>query len=480
MIGGFDLACMERIQTLQSRSIGQRIRLMRDRQNWSQARLAQELDRYGIKVNISSINRWENDKVVPGPYYRDLLCQVFHIDAEELFGFPSVEREAPLPAAPEKKARPIWNIPYLRNRYFTGREGLLGHLHGILTSQKRGIITALCGLGGIGKTQVAVEYAYRHVDEYEAVLWVRADTLQTLNADFLRLAELLNLPDKAEADPQGVTAAVIDWLHTHKCWLLILDNADDLQQVIKFLPRCGEGHTVLTTRAYATGSSIKGIELDALELEEGALLTLRRAKLLNEEQGLAQVPERERRNAEHIADLLGGLPLALDQAGAYIEENQCCLAEYLSLYRKRAMDLLKRRGHMSPLFYPHTVATTWNPSFAHLEQSHPGAADLLRLCAFLSPDSISESLLLAGCARLEPVLSSLATDPLAWNEAIGALRGHSLIRRVRETKVVSVHRLVKTVLKATMDDEAHKKWTERAAQIISTPLSYPEKEFAFY
>lgn len=452
---------------------------MSDRQNWSQARLAQELDKYGIKVNISSINRWENDKVVPGPYYRDLLCQVFHIDTEELFGFPSAEKEEPFPAPPEKKSPPIWNIPYLRNRYFTGREGLLARLHGILTSQKRGIVTALCGLGGIGKTQAAIEYAYRHMDEYEAVFWVRAESLQTLNADFLCLAELLSLPDRAEADQQGVIAAVMDWLHTHKRWLLILDNADNLHQVLRFLPRCGEGHTVLTTRSYVTGSSIKGIELDTLELEEGALLTLHRAKLLNEEEGLAQVPERELRDAEHIAELLGGLPLALDQAGAYVEESQCSLAEYLSLYRKRAIDLLKRRGHMSPLSYPHTVATTWSPSFAQLEQSHPSAADLLRLCAFLPPDSISESLLLDGCAHLEPVLSSLATDPLAWNEAIGALRRHSLIRRVRETKALSVHRLVKTVLKAAMDDETHQRWAEQARRITCMTFSCPEEKLVF-
>jgi transcriptional regulator with XRE-family HTH domain len=460
---------------MHSQSIGQRLRHMRDHQNWSQSRLAQELDKYDVKVSISSINRWENDKVIPGPYYRELLCQVFHMDTEKLFGLLSVEKEVPI-TIQTKTSQTLWSVPHLRNRYFTGHEVLLARLHKMFTSQKTGTITALCGLGGIGKTQVIVEYAYRHMDEYGTVLWVRADTLQTLNASFLMLAHLLNLPDKENGDQQRVVAAVMDWLHTHKRWLLILDNADDLEQVMAFLPRYGEGQTVLTTRADATGSNIKGIEIDTLEQGEGALLMLRRAKLLNEEQGLDQASEKECRDAEHISELLGGLPLALAQVGTYIEENKCNLTEYLSLYQERAIDLLKRQSRMFPLSYPHTVATTWNLSFAQLAQLHPGATDLLHLCAFLPSNAISEAMLRMGCAKLEPMLSSLVTDPLAWNEAIGALRRYSLVRRRTETRELSIHRLVQMMFKETMDAETYNKWAERAVQIISSAFSYPEEK----
>lgn len=454
--------------------VGQRIRHMRERQNWSQTRLAQELGKYDAKVSISSINRWENAKVVPGPYHREHLCYVFHMNAEELFGSLEAEKEG---TSRVQALLPIWNVPYLRNRYFTGREDLLTHLHETLISRNAGALTTLSGLGGIGKTQTIVEYVYRYGDEYEAVLWVRADTLQMLSSEFLTLAKLLDLPEKEEVDQRRVIAAVMSWLHTHRCWLLILDNVNDLEQIIEFLPRRRAGQTLLTTRAYATGSNIKGMELDTLGLEEGALLVLRRAKLLNEEERFDQAPETERRDAEQMSELLGGLPLALDQAGAYIEENQCSLADYLSLYRMRAIDLLKRQSRVYPLSYAHTVATTWSLSFMQLEQLHPGAADLLRLCAFLPPNALPEAILRAGDMELGSVLNPLVTDPLAWNEAIGALQRYSLVRRTTETGVLHMHRLVQMMLKETMDAEANKQWAERAIQIVNTPFPYPE-EFA--
>lgn len=457
-------------------SIGQRIRHMRERQNWSQARLAQELDKYAARVSISSINRWENDKAVPGPYYRERLCLLFQVSGEELFGAPETpQAETALQPATEE-SRPIWNVPYLRNQYFTGREDLLERLREILTSRRNvGAFIALSGLGGIGKTQLSVEYAYRYADDYEAVLWVRADTLQLLHSDFLALADLLDLPEKQEIDQERVVNAVMNWLRTHKHWLLILDNVDDLEQVMAFLPRRGEGQTLLTMRAYATGSTIKGIEIDTLGLEEGASLILRRAKLLGEEESFEQVPETIRKDAEQIADLLGGLPLALDQVGAYIEENQCSLADYLALYQKRAIDLLKRRGRVYPLSYPHAVATTWSMSFVRIEQLHPGAADLLRLCAFLHPNSIPEAMLLAGKVDLGPLLRPLIADPLAWNEAIGVLRRYALVRRTAETRALSIHRLVQVVLKEAMDPEVYRQWAERAIQVVNAAFPGPEE-----
>ena len=436
-------------------SIGQRIRHMRKIQNWSQTRLAQELDKYDVRVSISSINRWENDKTVPGPYYREHLCHAFHVNTEELFG-------------PQKASPPLWNVPYMRNRYFTGREDFIARLFLMFAAcNEAGSYIALSGLGGIGKTQVSLEYAYRYANEYEAVLWVRADTRQVLSEEFLRLADLLNLPGKQEMDQQRVIMAVLNWLHTHKRWLLILDNVNDLEQVMEFLPLCGKGQTLLTMRAHATGPNIIGMELDTLKREEGALLILRRGKILHEEEGFDQISATERQQAEQISELLGDLPLALDQVGTYIEENQCSLAEYLSLYQKHSRDLLKRRGRVYPLSYPNTVATTWSLSFAQVEQANPGAADLLRLCAFLPPKAIPEALLQAGDIELGPRLRSLVTDPLAWNEAIGTLRQYSLVRRTTETRSLNMHPLVQMMLKETMDAETYKQWADRATQIVN-------------
>src|SRR6266568_4717210 len=125
----------------------------------------------------------------------------------------------------------VCNIPYRRNPSFTGRENLLKHLHETLTTTKATALTqpqAITGLGGIGKTQTAVEYAYRYCDEYRFVLWVSAATRDTLISDFVTLADLLHLPEKEEQNQNIVVAAIKRWLESHKAWLFILDNADDL------------------------------------------------------------------------------------------------------------------------------------------------------------------------------------------------------------------------------------------------------------
>jgi hypothetical protein len=133
----------------------------------------------------------------------------------------------------------LWNVPYRRNPYFTGREDLLTRLHALLHSGKTAALTqpqAISGLGGIGKTQTAVEYAYRSRDDYQAVLWASAASRETLISDFVALAALLQLPERDLADQGIVVAAVKRWLASNKGWLLVLDNADDLELAAEFMP----------------------------------------------------------------------------------------------------------------------------------------------------------------------------------------------------------------------------------------------------
>jgi len=325
-------------------SVGQRLRHERMLLNWSQERLAEKLG-----VTSLSINRWEHDKVLPQPYYREQLCQLFNKSPAEL-GFilqknvalvPPIPPVSPVsvtsPASPAS-VMPIWKMPHRRNMYFTGREDAMLSLHDLLTARKMGVtaqICALSGLGGMGKTQIAVEYAYRYADEYAAVLWARADSYQSLTTDFVTFvqADVLNLPEKADTDQAQLVEGVKRWLQQHKAWLLILDNADDIETVYDFLPTRGEGHILLTTRSQATGPGMKGFEIEKMGRAEGALLLLRRAKLIAEDASLDVASESERVEAEAICTMLDGLPLALDQAAAYIEENQSGLAAYQKLYQ---------------------------------------------------------------------------------------------------------------------------------------------------
>ena len=151
---------------------------------------------------------------------------------------------------------PLWNVPYRRNPYFTGQETILTNLHTTLNANNAAALTqpqAISGLGGIGKTQIALEYAYRHEHTYRAILWVQADTRDALISGFTNLARLLNLPQKDEQDQTIIVEAVKHWLETHEQWLLILDNADDLSLLDEFLPRRSTGHILLTTRAQYAG-----------------------------------------------------------------------------------------------------------------------------------------------------------------------------------------------------------------------------------
>lgn len=465
-------------------SVGQRLRRERERLNWTQERLAAE-----VQTTAASINRWEHEKVLPQPHHREQLCRVFQKSAEELFGGVPARQQVDeteklnggehIPVSSTTTTPIPWNVPHLRNLYFTGRESTLTHLHTTLSYRVTGSFIsyiALSGLGGVGKTQCAVEYAYRYRSEYNAVLWVQADSHKSLVSDFVRLAELLNLPEKDESDSRQITNAVKLWLQTHAHWLLILDNADDLEMVHPFLPMLGEGHILLTTRSLATGPSIKGIELEKMQREEGVLFLLRRAKLIDEASTLEDATLGDRGEAEAITQLLDGLPLALDQAGAYIEENRCSLSDYLHLYHLRGASLLRRRGTFGKRDYPHSVATTWSLAFERIEQSDTLAADLLRLCAFLHPDAIPEAMIVAGCAELCSRLQAIEEDPLLLNDAIRELRKYSLIHRNPNTKSLTVHRLVQMVLRDIMGREMQRAWAEWTVRM--TERAFPNPKLA--
>ena len=130
----------------------------------------------------------------------------------------------------------VFHVPFLRNSYFTGREDVLILLHNRLTSSKTPLPQVVSGMGGVGKTQTAVEYAYRYRDEYQYVLWVKADSSENLESDFGSLASVLNLPIKDEKDQNLIISAVKNWLQTHSGWLLILDNIEDLKKVRASFP----------------------------------------------------------------------------------------------------------------------------------------------------------------------------------------------------------------------------------------------------
>jgi tetratricopeptide (TPR) repeat protein len=378
-------------------------------------------------------------------------------------------------------AEPIFMLPFHRDPFFTGRKAILTRLYSLLHSADPSVAltqsSAISGLGGIGKTQTAIEYAYQYRQDYTAILWVRSATREEIVSDFTAISKLLKIVAVQSPDLEILILAVKRWLEQNTGWLLIFDNADDLNMVAHFLPANPRGHIIFTTRSQTLGGLAQPIDLQTMSLEEGALLLLRRAHLLDPTSPLQQASTKDIAIAQQIVHVLDGLPLALNQAGAYIEEVKCTLQRYLELYRTHHADLLKRRGPHSHLFgHPDPVATTWQLSFRTIEAANPVAAELLRLCAFLSPDAIPEELFSESAEPLPSLLAPLATDPLAFENALGILLNYSLIRRDPKSHTLTIHRLVQTVLQDEMDSLTQKSWAEHVIKIIRAAFPVPSFE----
>ncbi|HJT59498.1 MAG TPA: tetratricopeptide repeat protein [Ktedonobacteraceae bacterium] len=454
----------------------------REERGWTQSELSERIGT--TQVNIS---RWERRITSPSPYYRQKLAELFGKSIQELGLITTtieedhreIENSSEFPDTSSSPLEHLlWYMPLRRNPFFTGRDEILVHLYNILRSKTAAALTqaqAISGLGGIGKTQIASEYAYRYRDHYQAIFWINASSRGTLSADFVMLATLLNLPEQQEKDQDIVVRAVKRWLSTHTRWLLILDNVDDLEMIVDFLPMNVVGDVLLTTRLQALGTIAQHIEVEKMELDEGILFLLRRTRVLAPEASLDEATEESRTVAEEVVTALDGLPLALDQAGAYIEETRCGLSQYLKLYGLRRKELLMRRGHF-PIDHPTSAAATWSLSFQQVEQESLTAADLLRLLAFLDPEVIPEEIILSGAAELGPSLGVVASDPLQIDTLFELLLRYSLIRRTPETKSLSIHRLVQAVLKDDMDRATQRLWAERAIRAVNQAFPNVELE----
>lgn len=255
-------------------------------------------------------------------------------------------------------------------------------------------------------------------------------------------------------------------------WLLIYDNADDLAIASDFLPAAGRGHILVTTRALSFGGLGKGFVLEKLSAEAGALFLLRRATIIDTTDSYEATTAEKYSVAQTISERLGGLPLALDQAGAYIEDTACSLSRYLNLYQTRSEEIQRMRFGPVP-DYPESVATTWTLSRTLVQANDPAAADLLRFCSFLYPEAIPEIILTEGACELGPLLEPVAADPLKLDLAIRGLRKYSLLSRYPDTETLSMHRLLQDVQRAELDQEEQRTWAERAVRAVNKALQSP-------
>jgi tetratricopeptide (TPR) repeat protein len=318
----------------------------------------------------------------------------------------------------------VWNVPP-RNPNFTGRDAELERLRGWLARRRAVTVHALHGMGGIGKTQTATEYAYRYAGDYELVWWVDAEQPALIGDQFVRLGAELGLAQVD--DPAVMLAAVHRALQSRGRWLLIFDNAESPEAIGPLVPG-GVGHVLITTRRGGFRALGGVLDLDTLARDDAMALLRRRAPALTDTE------------AGELAVRLGDLPLALDQAAAYLDQTGMPPGEYLQLLGTRSADL-HRRGQAAG--HPATVATIWSLSIDRLEDAAPAAVQILELCAWLAPEPIPLDLFTRHSGQLPEPLASAAADPVAFADEIGALIGYSLARRSGGSIVV--HRLIQDV-----------------------------------
>jgi nucleoside phosphorylase/tetratricopeptide (TPR) repeat protein len=318
----------------------------------------------------------------------------------------------------------VWNLP-LRNPNFTGRGDELDRIRTGLRAHATMTVQALRGMGGVGKTQTVLEYAHRYATDYTLVWWVNAEQATLIADQYVVLAERLGVPP---ADARADTvAAVCANLRMHGGWLLIFDNAESVDDLRPALPG-GVGHVLVTTRRGGFRALGEVLDLDVLD-RPGAVRLLRR-----------RAPAMTVGEAGRLAKRLGDLPLALDQAAAYIDQTGIAPAEYLHLLHTRAAELY-HRGYVEG--HRHNIATVWSLSLDRIRTTSPAAAQLLGLCAWLAPDPVPLDLFTAGRKWLPATLAAAADDVLTFNEAVGALLDFCLVRRTGPDLVV--HRLIQDV-----------------------------------
>jgi tetratricopeptide (TPR) repeat protein len=353
---------------------------------------------------------------------------------------------------------PIWEVPQ-RNTAFTGRHQFLENLRTRLSTTASPLPPqALHGLGGVGKTQLALEYAHRFKAAYDLVWWVSAQQPSLVRSSLSALAERLGVPPgDSVTDRIKAGLEILRQGHRFERWLIIFDNADEPAKLHEHLPQ-GRGHVLITTRDRTWGTEAQLLEVLPFTREESVTFLLRR------------IPALSSADADQVASHLGDLPLAVDQAGAWLAATGMPVARYIELLEKQPVQMLEKD---LPQQYQRTAAQPWLVSLDGLRQRSPAAAKLLEVCAFFAAEPIPVSLLYS--ARFISILlphDPTLDEPMLMGRATREISRYALARfeasrpgsesgrrhRPQEIGVdrgqsLQLHRLVQTVIRATLPPE---------------------------
>ncbi|GIH91542.1 hypothetical protein Psi01_21720 [Planobispora siamensis] len=347
----------------------------------------------------------------------------------------------------------IWNVP-TRNAAFTGRGAVLETLRHQLVGGSAAVVLpqALYGLGGVGKTQVALEYAHRFKADYDLIWWVPSENRERINAAFEKLARELKI--RVGESIAEVVEAVREALRLgapYSRWLLVFDNAGDPDELRDFFPG-GTGHVVITSRNQAWSSVAAPLEVDVFSQEESLEHLSRR------------VPGLAARDALEVAAALGHLPIAVEQAAAWLAETGMPAATFVEQLGSETARVLSLG---QPADYPHPVAVTWNLSLAQLRESSPSSVRLLQLCAFFAPEPISMSLLYSDemISSLLPY-DEMLREKMVLGRVIQEIGRFALAKVDQGNNTIQVHRLVQAVIRSQMTEQEQEQACHEVHRIL--------------
>ena len=357
----------------------------------------------------------------------------------------------------------IWgNVPQ-RNKNFTGRDEILGKLKEGLSSSVTAVLArgvqetvlphALQGMGGVGKTQVAIEYAYRYRAEYDLVWWIPADQPTLVRSSLAALAPQLALPPATASGVESAAQGVLDALRRgipYRRWLLIFDNADQPEELNEIIPH-GPGDVLITSRNPRWQAVVDTVAVDVFSRAESIEFLGKRVP-----SGL------DPRQADELANELGDLPLALEQAGALQAETGMSVDEYLRLLRDQVSAIMSEGKSPD---YPLSMTAAWKLSVSTLEQQLGEAVALLRCCAFFGPEPIPRDLFPRGAQALTSPLGQLLADPIRLARAVRELGRFALVRL--DGRTIVIHRLVQALLRDDLSQEEQASYRQQAHLILA-------------